>query len=179
MSVTNLLKFLNNGGGKDLNDAFFGFASNGNGKLTVLGAQYTLSLGTLLRYPMEFWGDGPDIEISLFGLHGDVDGAAEDFNTTMFKWGTETTYSMTPWFAAALRTDHVSPDTRDSERAFWVISPKLIFRTDWKTREALTVQYAGYILGDNTRVEGDTRLQNTISGNPDRHMLSAFVTMWW
>jgi hypothetical protein len=179
MSVTNLLKFLNAGGGKELNDNFFGFASNGNGKLTVIGAQYSLSLGTLLRYPMEFWGDGPDLEASIFGIYGEVSDAAPAFNTDMFKWGTEWTYSMTPWFAAAFRVDHISPDARDTERAFWVLSPKLIFRTDWKTREALTLQYAGYVLGDNTRVEGDTRLRNTISGNPDQHMVSAFVTMWW
>ncbi len=179
MSITNLLRFMNAGGGKELNNNFLGFASNGNGTITTVGAQYTLSLGTLLRYPMEFWGDGPDLEASVFGVYANVDSQAAEFNRDMYKFGTEWTYSMLPWFASAIRIDHVSPDERDPERAFWVFSPKLIFRTDWKTREALTLQYAGYLLGDNTRVEGDTRLRNTISGNPDQHMVSAFVTMWW
>jgi hypothetical protein len=192
-SVTNLLKFLNNGGGKELNNSFWGFASNGNGAMTILAGQYTLSLGTLLRYPREFWGDGPDIQVSLFGMYGNVDSDADTnptqqystpqstalWDANMFKLGQETTYSLLPWLAASFRADFVMPDTRNSGRAFAVFSPKLVFRTDWQTREALTLQYAGYLLGDDVIVQGDSRLSNTTSGNPDRHLLALYGTMWW
>jgi hypothetical protein len=192
-SVTNLLKFLNNGGGKELNNSFWGFASNGNGSMTILAGQYTLSLGTLLRHPREFWGDGPDLQVSVFGMYGHVGseadtnpaqeysepGSAELWDANMFKVGQETTYSLLPWLAASFRADYVSPDTRNWGRSFAVLSPKLIFRTDWQTREALTLQYAGYLLGDAVVVQGDSRLYNTTSGNPDKHLLALYGTMWW
>jgi len=88
-------------------------------------------------------------------------------------------YSFDKHVAAALRLDHVLPDLEDFGRSFGVVSPKLIFRTDWITREAVTVQYSGYLLGDDVIVTGDNRLVNTNSENPDRHMVSVFATMWW
>lgn len=186
LSVNGLLKFMHTGNGKDLSERYWGFGANGNGDFTVIGAQYTLSLGTLLRYPMEFWGDGPDILISLFGLHGSVGTEAPDYEGSltydgreMFKFGTETTYVMTKNIAASVRTDHVMPDLNDAGRSFHVISPKLTLRTDWQSRETLNIQYAGYVLGDNTRVEGDRRLQNTPFGKSDEHLLSVFATIWW
>ncbi len=53
------------GGGQELSERYWGIASNGNGGLTYGGLQYTLSLGTLFRHPREFWGDGPDILVTL------------------------------------------------------------------------------------------------------------------
>lgn len=186
LSVNGLLKFMHTGNGKDLAERYWGFGANGNGDLTVAGMQYTLSLGTLLRHPMEFWGDGPDLLISLFGLYGTVGTEAPDYEGSltydgreMFKWGTETTYVMTKHIAASLRTDHVMPDLNDDGRSFGVISPKLTFRTGWDSRETLNVQYATYILGSDTRVEGDRRLQNTPFGKSDEHLLAVFGTIWW
>jgi hypothetical protein len=186
LSVNGLLKFMHTGNGKDLSERYWGFGANGNGSVTIIGAQYTLSLGTLLRHPMEFWGDGPDLLISVFGLQGSVGTEAPDYDGSltydghkMFKWGTETTYVMTKWLAASVRTDHVMPDLNDSSRAFGVISPKLTFRTDWQSRETLNLQYAGYVLGSGTRVEGDRRLQNTPFGKSDEHLFAIFGTIWW
>src|SRR5690606_28078168 len=118
-SLTNLLKILNVGGGKEFNNNFLGYASNGNGKVTLAGFQYSLSLGTLLRYPHEFWGDGPDLILAFFGLYGNVQSDAAAFDDkNMFKVGTEATYRMTEWFAAELRGDLVSPDASRSARSF-------------------------------------------------------------
>jgi hypothetical protein len=186
LSVGGLLKFMATGNGKDLAERFWGFGANGNGDLTVAGMQYTLSLGTLLRHPMEFWGDGPDLLVSVFGLYGSVGTEAPDYPGSltydghdMLKWGTEATYVMTKNITASLRADHVLPDLGDGSRSFGVISPKLTFRTGWDSRETLNVQYAKYILGSNTRVEGDRRLVNTPFGKSDEHLLAVFGTIWW
>jgi hypothetical protein len=179
-TVGRLVTILNSGSGKEFMERFWGFDSDGNGTIFLTGGQYTLSLGTLLRHPIEFWGDAPDLIVSVFGIYGHVTSSAALFDDKhMVKYGTELTYSFLPWLAASGRFDHVIPDTTNGSRSFAVLSPKLIFRTDWKTRESLTLQYAGYLLGSEVVVRGDNRLLNTPSGEPDHHMLSLFATMWW
>jgi hypothetical protein len=179
-SVSDLVKILNAGSGKELMERYWGFDADGNGKLVLVGGQYTLSLGTLLRYPQEFWGIGPDLYVSVFGIYGVVTSPVEEFDgQNMYKYGGELTYSMFSWLAASGRFDHVMTDTDDPTRSFAVFSPKLVFRSDWKTREALTLQYATYFLGSNVRVEGDNRLMNNPSGRPDKHLLALYGTIWW
>jgi hypothetical protein len=179
-AVSDLVKVLNAGSGKEFNEHFWGFVSRGNGGLTLLGSQYTLSLGRLLRYPMEFWGIGPDLTVSVFGIYGHADSDIPEFDDqNMVKYGAEGVYSFSKYVASSLRIDHVHPDLTDPGRSFAVFSPKLIFRSGWVTRESLTLQYAWYALGDNVRVEGDNRLVNIQSSNPDRHLVALYGTIWW
>jgi hypothetical protein len=175
-----LVTVLNGGDGNEFMQRFWGYGSNGTGTLFLTGGQYTLSLGTLLRYPTEFWGDAPDLIVSLFGIYGHVTSPVSLFDDKdMIKSGTELTYSFLPWMAVAGRADYVIPDMTNGSKSFGILSPKLIFRSDWKTRESLTIQYARYLLGDEVVVKGDNRLLNIPSGKPDRHLVSVFATMWW
>jgi hypothetical protein len=179
-SITDLVRVLNGGSGHELNERYWGFSSGGNGKLTLAGLQYTLSLGTLLRHPMEYWGVGPDLSISLFGIFGRSESDTPEIgDRNMLKYGCETTYSISAHLAAAVRFDHVMPDLEEFERSFFVISPKLVVRSDWISRESLTVQYAYYALGDEVQVQGDNRLMNIASNNPDHHMVAIYGTIWW
>ena len=179
-SVTDMVRVLNTGSGKEFNEHFWGFASLGNGALTLVGGQYSLSLGKLLRYPMEFWGEGPDLNLSVFGIYAHVNSDMPMFDDKdMYKYGAEGVYSFSKYVASSLRIDHVVPDASDPGRSFGVFSPKLIFRSGWVTRESLTLQYAYYAFGDDVRVEGDTRLVNITSENPDRHLLALYGTIWW
>ena len=179
-SVSDLVKILNAGSGKEMNEHFWGFASQGNGTLTLLGGQYTLSLGRLLRYPMEFWGEGPDLTLSVFGIYGHATSEIPEFDDQdMFKVGAEGVYSFSKYVASSLRIDYVTPNADDPGRSFAVFSPKLIARSSWVTRESLTLQYAYYALGENVRVEGDNRLVNITSSNPDRHLVAMYGTIWW
>lgn len=197
-SISDIVQILNTGGGKQLSERFWGFQSKGNGALTLLGGQYTVSLGTLLRYPMEFWGEGPDLLVSLFGMYVHTTSDQPDHDgVNTYKAGTEVTYSIFPWFAFSTRIDGVMPDSAHTSESFAVISPKLIFRSDWQAREALTIQYATWILGDGAILHGDTRLLNVTTGanagsSPssvqclqngvntcDKHMIAVYGTMWW
>ncbi len=186
LSVSSLVNILNTGGGKDIMERYWGFESGGTGDLYLAGVQYTLSLGTLLRYPTEFWGEGPDLFLTPFGIWGFAKSPARNLEEDgsklrkkMVKYGGEITYSFAKYMAVSGRFDHVKPDMDDPSRSFAVFSPKVVFRTDWKTREALTVQYATYFLGSNVRVEGDERLMDNPSGKPDKHLLAVYGTMWW
>lgn len=179
-TLSSLVSVLNSGAGKEIIEHFWGYGSNGNGALTLLGAQYSVSLGTLLRYPYEFYGDGPDLQVSVFGIYGDTESDSPLFDgRRMLKYGTELAYSPLSWLVLSGRADHVMPNLDHSSQSFLVLSPKLVFRSNWTARETLTLQYAGYVLGDDVVVNGDTRLVIVPSGNPDRHLLTLYGTLWW
>ncbi len=195
-AVTDLVRILNAGSGKELNERYWGFASEGNGTLILAGLQYTVSLGTLLRHPIEYWGEGPDLSLSFFGIFGRSESNAEQHLSTddfldlvddvdqyryknMIKYGAEAVYSFSRYVAAAARFDHVMPNLTRKGRSFGVISPKIIIRPDWVSRASLTLQYSYYVLGSETLVQGDNRLTNVPSENPDRHMVAVYGTVWW
>src|SRR5262249_24402392 len=71
-SIGSIIEILNTKGGAGLMTDYLGPNSEGTGKLFTLAGQYDLSLGTLLRYPEAFKGDGPDIVLSLFGMQTTV-----------------------------------------------------------------------------------------------------------
>jgi hypothetical protein len=196
-SINNLVSVINSGGGRDFRERFWGDDSGGNGTLTLVGAEYTLSLGTLLRYPEEFWGVGPDLTLKLFGLYAHAAGGCDQFSlrtdgsscvpggvngesdTSSLKYGVEGIYSFSKYVLATLRLDRVSPDLDRGSQDFFAITPRVIFRSDWQARETVGIQYTGYVFGDHLVVNGDRRLVNTNSQNPDRHMLALFATMYW
>jgi hypothetical protein len=179
-SLSSLVRVLNAGSGYELNERFWGFASQGNGSLTLVGGQYTLSVGKLLRHPMDFWGEGPDLSVSLFGIYGMVGSAAAGFDgKKMLKYGAEVVYSFSEFVAASMRLDHLLPDLNAPSQSYGIFSPRLILRTGWLTRESVTLQYSYYALGANAVVQGDRRLINTTSERPDRHLLAIYATTWW
>ncbi len=196
ISLGDLVQVLNTGGGKNFIQRFFGPTSDGTGSITLVGGQYTVSLGTLLRYPEDFWGEGPDLQLSFFGLYGyftsDDDStypnsARKQFDGVhKFKLGFEATYGLLEWLAASGRVDYAQPDTRDIDQSFAVLTGKAIFRTGWQTSEALTLQYSRFFNGDlvvpqgsNGEPKGDSRYANTTSGKYDEHVLALYGTIWW
>ncbi len=179
-SLSNLVQVLNNGPGRDMVRRYFSYDSGGNGSLTLLGGQYDLSLGTLLRYPRKFHGDAPDLDVSLFGIFGRQENDGDVFsNTNMLKFGSELTYGPLKWLALAGRFDSVMPDLDDSRQSFAVLTPRIIFRNDWDSQATLTFQYSGYLLGSEVVVRGDERLLNIPSELPDAHLLALYGTIWW
>jgi hypothetical protein len=126
---------------------------------------------------MEYWGEGPDLKLSVFGIYGSSESAVRELD--MLKYGAEAVYSFSRYAAFAGRLDHVHPDLDESARAFGVVTPRLVLRTDWVSREAVTLQYSYYALGSRARANGDIRLLNTASDNPDRHLVAIYGTMWW
>lgn len=181
-SMSNLVQILYSGSGRDFNERYWGYYSNATGTLSLAALQYTVSLGTLLRHPEEFWGEAPDLIVSVFGIYGHSTSAAPPNglgNKDMLKSGVETVYSVAPWLAIGDRFDWVAPTLGDSSKSYEVLTQKLIIRSDWTARETLVLQYSGWLLGDNVKVNGDNRVMNYTSAKPDQHMLAIYGTMWW
>ena len=153
---------------------YFGANSRGNGDLDVAGMQYDFSVGELSHHPAEFEGRSPDFRASLFGAYAHVNSEDRDFDDYhKVKGGVELTYIALPWFGVTGRVDHVVQDDRDRKLDMTVVSPKLLFRSDWRSREQITLQYATWFYGSHVRLRNDP-LQKL-----DEHMLAIQGSMWW
>lgn len=179
-SVGRTVEVLNTRGGPGLMQEYLGANSGGTGKLTILAGQYDLSLARILRYPGAFYGDGPDIFISLFGIQTKVnsDDAAYD-NITKRKLGAMGSYSFLPWLAASVRYDYVQPNTADKNATFSVISPAIIFRTGWQAHDQVALMYSHWVDGSNTNVRAGYPPVEDHSVVPDKDMFAINASFWW
>ena len=172
------LEVLHSIAGWNLRDNFFGQSSTGTGTVDTLLFQYVLSLARLLRAPEPFWGQGPDVLLSAFGMYNHVKSDDAMFNgiKDKLKWGADATYLFLSFLGAGLRFDRVQPNLDDSTYAFSVISPKIVLRSEFVTHEQVLLQYSHYINGDH--VAGGYRAQ-TIAGEPDKDVFTLAASMWW
>ncbi len=135
--------------------------NHGTGSLKNVLFQYDYSFGTLARYPEAFWGNGPDLKATLFGMYTKVASADERFNNVAkLKFGARITYSPLDWLAVSTRVDHVVPNLntdpnvdpetdpdnrmRAPGQQFTVLSPRVIFRSSFVAHETVELQYSHY-----------------------------------
>jgi hypothetical protein len=148
-------------GGWQLHDNYFGVPGGTNavtGDIDSVEFQYVFSFGQLFWYPNAFWGQGPDLIASVFTMfnHVHVPNNPPYDGINKLKFGAEVMYLPLAWFGVGGRYDYVDPDLGKSlsERAatgaptfmdkFQVLSPRLVFRTDFVTHEQILVQYSHY-----------------------------------
>jgi hypothetical protein len=191
-TVSGVVQVQNAGGGRDLMDRYFGRNNDqGHGTLTLIGAEYNLSLGEILRLPDEFWGEGPDLKVSLFGLYGQItaDDPARD-GEKKYKFGVETTYSCLPWLALSGRFDRATPYVdppkvplypNQNDNTYSVATLKAIFRSDWLAREAVTLQYSRYFYRSQfhlVSLNAGGQISQ-VSDQPDEHLIALYGNLWW
>lgn len=178
--VSGAYEVLNTRGGSSLIANYLGDASRGNGELLIFGGQYNLSVGRLISYPVPFYGDGPDIVVSLFGMGVSVKSEDTRYDGRfMRKFGGEAAYSLLSWFAASVRFDRVDPNGDDEQQSYAVWSPRLIFRTDWQSQDQLVLQYSRYQYGSRVELRDGTPPRVDPSIDPDTDMVSLSASMWW
>jgi hypothetical protein len=132
--------------------------SAGTGDVDSVLAQYELSLTNLLQMSEEggqrFWGQGADLKIALYGMVNKVKSDYRPIDKTIWgptdgnlklKYGADIQYHATPSITAALRFDRLQPNSEIPEQSFAILSPRLVFASNWVTREQLTFQYSRYI----------------------------------
>jgi len=144
------------------------------GSLRNLNIQYDYSFGQLARYPENFWGDGPDFKITLFGIYTQV-GSFDPLwdHVKKLKFGAQVLYSPLSWLAVGLRGDRVIPnmDTdpnvlpSDDDRVrsvgqnFSIISPRVEMKSSFTAHEKVTLQYSHYFY--STNANGDPGIPMT------------------
>jgi hypothetical protein len=193
MYLQDAVETLHSYGGVQLHDNFFGNAGANDpvtGSIDTVEFQYVLSLGGLMRYPQAFWGDGPDLIASVFGMFNYV---KAPMNPTYdgikkLKFGGDLTYLPLPWFGIGGRFDKVSINMDDSDSAFSVFSPRLIFKTAFVTHEQIIVQYSRYFYGPTAatsqfpynKIPGTNVAQAGASGlGADKNALQIAATLWF
>lgn len=119
--------------------------SNGNGTISSAMLQYEQSVRRILEGD-SFYGQGMDLGIKLYGMVNKIGSDDEDADGNLkLKYGTDVVYSALRWFGAGIRYDRVQPNARVPEHSFAVVSPRLIFRTNWLTHEEISVSYSRYM----------------------------------
>ncbi len=179
-SVGRVIEILNAPGGPGLMKNYLGPNSDrGTGKLMTYAVQYDVSIARLI-YADLFEGQSRDIVLSLFGMQTDVTSNDRDFDgITKRKFGAEVGYSLLPWFAVSGRFDQVQPNIVEAEQTYSILSPRMIFRTDWQSRDQVVLQYSHYMNGEDVVVRSGTPAVDDPSINPDTEVVSLSATMWW
>jgi hypothetical protein len=175
-------------GGVQLRDNFFDRPGappdSVTGSIDTIEFQYVLSLGQLLRYPVAFWGDGPDLVASVFGMFNYVKTPINPAYNGIkkLKFGADLTYLPLPWFGIGGRYDQVEPNMDDSDQTFKVISfPRLIFKTAFVTHEQIIVQYSRYSYGA-TAASSQYPYTSQPGGaglGADKNALQIAATLWF
>lgn len=190
-TVSGILEVLNARGGPELTREYLGPNSQGDGALTTFGAQYDLSISRAV-YGERFSGVTPDVLLSVFGVTTSVqsDHVADPSSdireerleydgVRKLKGGMEVTYNMLSWLSAGLRFDHVRLDMDNDKNAFSIFSPRILFHTDWQSRDEFALQYSRFVNGSEVVVETCCPPTRDPSVSPDADVFTLSGTFWW
>ena len=94
-----------------------------------------------------------------------------------YKAGLEAIYTMRPWVAVALRADCVVPNSKDLGETFYVLAPRVVFRTNWVSRESISIIYGRWFYGPRSHPEASSLLAKDVG--LDKNLVVFNVNMWW
>jgi hypothetical protein len=134
-ALADSLELLHANGGAALKQSYFGRGfnphtgiytgpQNETGTINNLSLQYSFSFGAFARAPEDWWGNGPDLVVTAFGMYTWVDSKAPrdavaanpsldrqwDMSTKKLKFGLDAIYTPLSWLGYGVRFDHVMPD---------------------------------------------------------------------
>jgi hypothetical protein len=173
---------------------------NETGKVDTISLQYSFSFGAYARAPEDFWGDGPDLVVTAFGMMSIVDSKAPpiatasdptrvttwDMSTKKLKFGLDGLYTPLSWLGGGLRFDQVRPDISGAyartpgnpgggELDFSVLTGRLVLKTQFVTHETVTLQYSRYFLGSAAYPAPPYAWV----AKADANAVELSATMWW
>ena len=176
------------GEGRELTERWLGVDTQGTGKVNVAAINYSGSLGRILSSPRPFDANGPDLLINAGAVVANTQtnsNCGEDMPTASTAASatssapTRCTRSCR-YMAAGVRLDHVVPNSKDSNETFDVLAARLVFKTDWQSRESIMLLYARWFYGPGTHPEGSSSV-NAPGELPrlDDQLIAVNVNMWW
>jgi hypothetical protein len=165
------------GDGESLTNRWFGVPTGGNGQLVAAGVNYTASIGRIVSYPVPFAADGPDLTLNT-GF--EIARTSTDFQPfsgrVRHKVGVDLLYTFLPFMGVGLRGDRVVPNSNDSEETFHVIATRLVLKSNWNSRETITLIYGKWFYGPHTHPEASS----IVSGDRlDDQLFALNAQIWW
>jgi hypothetical protein len=165
------------GDGEQITQRYWGEDTGGTGTMFVAGVNYAFTVANLLAHPDTASGEAPDITINA-GFHlvaTQTENQAFD-GRVRHKYGLDVNYQFMEYMGVALRMDEVIPNSKDSHENFFVLAPRLTFRTNWWAHEQISLRYAKWFYGSKTRTEatGDRSISRI-----DDQLVALNFNMYW
>ena len=168
------------GEGQQLTERWLGNDTQGTGKIDVAGINWSASLGRILSAPKPFDANGPDVALNVGAVVATTDTASPGFSgRTRYKFGGDALYAFSPYMAIGGRVDRVVPNSKDSAETFHVVAGRLVFKTDWQSRESIMLLYARWFYGDHTHPEYSSLTNNLPLPRLDDQLIALNVNIYW
>jgi hypothetical protein len=182
----------------------------GNGSINTLLGQYEVSLRDLTDAlsTRSLFGR-TDLKAKLYGMLNFVSSETRvvpsyrDYRK--LKYGVDLEFDPLAQFGVGLRADRVEPQNHFREQSFSVLSPRIVFRSQFVSREALTLSYSHYFyaqrecaageplrctqappsgtapdgFGSAPGVNQDATTRGAPSARPDLNAVKLEASMWW
>lgn len=160
-----------------LTNSWWGVNSAGTGTLLVGGISYTMSVARWLLAPEPFSGRAPDIVLTVGGTFGRTTSPDLEFDKRVrHKYGVDALYTVLPWLGFGLRLDRVVPSSKNERQTYHVVAPRLLFKTDWGSRENITLGYVKWFFGPESHLDGLSQRSNE---QIDDEMFLLNFNMWF
>lgn len=123
---------------------------SGNGEILTVMTQLEHSLKRAM-HGTKWDGESWDVAAKFYLMYNRIQSDDPDNDgSSRIKYGFDVLGTPLKWLGIGLRFTQVRPHSEIAEQTFSVISPRLLFKTDWISRETIEVSYSRYIY--NTRV---------------------------
>lgn len=154
LPLSNGLSLLNSDFGYDIINNYFGgvpaslvtpaqFAAVvDSGSIDTLLLQYIVRLAPLLGLPPR---TGRDLALAVFSMANVAESAKG--TTTKLKFGAELEANLLRFLAVGVRYDRVAPDVHDASTTYSAISPRIVLRSRWLSREYFLLGYSHFFYG--------------------------------
>jgi hypothetical protein len=173
--VTGLNTF--GGDGQSLTNRWWGQNSGGTGDLVAAGINYSASIGQIVSFPVAFNADGPDLTLNTGLIFAESWTQFQPFEArARFKYGADLLYTFLPFMGVGFRADVVVPNSHDAEETFVVVAPRLVFKSDWSSRDTVTLQYGKWFYGPHTHPEASSV---TPGDRLDDQLFALNAQMYW
>ncbi len=160
-----------------LTNSWWGVTTGGTGKMILGGISYTASIARLMMHPEPFNGQAPDIVITTGATFGRTTSSELEYDKRVrHKYGIDALYTLTSWFGVGLRLDRVVPSSKNSRQTYHVVAPRLLFKTDWGSRENISLSYVKWFFGPESHLDG---LSQRASELIDDQMFTLNFNMWF
>lgn len=165
------------GDGERLTNSWWGVTTGGTGTLLLGGISYSFSIADFVLYPEPFTGNAPDILVTLgFDIGRTTSAEAEYDGRVRHKYGADVFYQFMSWLGAGVRFDRVVPSSKDSGQTYHVLNSRLQFKTDWQSRENISLSYVKWFFGPTSHLDG---LSTRSSERIDDEMFTLNFNMYW
>jgi hypothetical protein len=165
------------GDGQQLGERWLGQETNATGTVDAVSVNYGGSIARILAGAGPFDPNGPNLILNagaVFAVsHNTTNAVYED--RRRFKAGADLFYGFLPYMGAGVRFDRVIPNSRDSSENFSVLNTRLVFKSDWTSRETISLIYARWFYGPHTHPEYSLLQPPWL----DDQLIALNVNMWW